>query len=145
MQLLSQRKDNETVTKEEPDLKLQTELQALYAEKRELEQRILQLESTEQLHNLRKRLKEESDARLSGICSDTPDKEFGHRRFGNAIDRLERQTANLQKDLVLLRERNEQLEVRLKQFMEKAPHLKQIAELEDTQIAYIKANGKVNK
>ncbi|KAF2892769.1 hypothetical protein ILUMI_13404 [Ignelater luminosus] len=142
LSLLSQKKDNETVTKDEPDPKLQTDLQALYAEKRELEQRILQLESTEQLQNLRKRLKEESDARLSGICSDTPDREFGHRRFGNAIDRLERQTANLQKDLVLLRERSEQLEVRLKQFIETAPHLKQVAKLEDYQIAYIKANSK---
>ncbi|KAF2898601.1 hypothetical protein ILUMI_07577 [Ignelater luminosus] len=136
LSLLYQQKNNETVTKDEPDPKLQTELQALYAEKRKLEQDILQL------HNLRKQLNEESDAKLNGICTDTPDREYEHPRSLNAIDHLVRQIVNLQKDPVLLRERNEQLELRLKQFIEKTPHLKQVAQLDDSQVASTTANSK---
>ncbi|KAF5304424.1 hypothetical protein FQR65_LT07954 [Abscondita terminalis] len=114
----------------------------LYEEKKQLEQRILQLESANNLAALRKQLKQETQSRLSGICTDNSEKVQCRMRLENAVDRLDRQTVCIEEDIAQTRLRSDHVDIQIQELLDKNSGLKIKCDVQDAEILCMKATNK---
>ncbi|KAG5887410.1 hypothetical protein JTB14_024609 [Gonioctena quinquepunctata] len=98
-------------------------VKALIEEKREYLERQFQLEKSESGTALRRLLKEETDARLSDICSSSPDKKEARRKISMAVDRLKKKERALKIDLDQVEDCLGDLEQKLKKITQKYPQV----------------------
>ncbi|KAK4876973.1 hypothetical protein RN001_009479 [Aquatica leii] len=126
------------------DLQLHTNLQKLYDDNKQLEQRISQLESAKQLAALRKELKQETQSRISGVCANSAEKNQCRSRLGKAVDRLDRQTKTMQDEITQLKERSNIIDNQIQEILDKNPLLKEKSDAENAKLLSAKLNNKVN-
>lgn len=99
----------------------------------------------EQLLSVRKMMKENADARISDVCTDTPEKIKGHKRLGATMNRISKHVNVLQEEVLIMNETKQQLQSQLNQMLENEPNLKPIVELEDAKLKALVSMHKVIK
>ncbi|KAJ8957542.1 hypothetical protein NQ318_020581 [Aromia moschata] len=96
----------------------------LIQEKMEMMKRQFQLQKTEMQTNMRRKLKEETDARLSDFCVNTPEKREAHRKIGNVLDRCKKQENAIKGDIVRVEGLKEDIDEKLEDLVKEYPQLK---------------------
>ncbi|XP_031347617.1 kinesin-like protein KIF18A [Photinus pyralis] len=124
------------------DTKIREELVALYSKRKEYELQALQFEGVKEMIGHRKQLKQDTDARLSGFCTDSAEKTKSRIRITNTLNRLDRQVGNVQGDITTCRKRNDSLNSKIANLLEQNPELKAVAEIEEERIEHIRAMNK---
>ncbi|GJQ71189.1 hypothetical protein Trydic_g1088 [Trypoxylus dichotomus] len=111
-----------------------TKLLDLFFESRKLEERLHKLGMHEQLLSVRRMMKENADARMSDVCTDTPERMKGHKRLGAAVQRLTRNVNLLQEEVVTLQDNKKKLQEQIAEMLQKEPNLKFVVQVEDAKL-----------
>ncbi|KAJ8970205.1 hypothetical protein NQ314_001352 [Rhamnusium bicolor] len=112
------------------DDELLEQVKLLVQEKRDILERQFQLQKNEMGTNLRRRIKEEIDARLSGVCTNTPEKKEAHRKIGNAVDRFKKQETAIKGDIVQIESSKLDVDKKIDDLVKENPLLQSYVELE---------------
>lgn len=92
-------------------------------------------------------LKEEAKSRLSGLCTDTPQKEESRSRIVSMVSRLHKQGSGLIEEISTLHDQNDILKTKSEDLVEKSSskQLLAAAELGNLQIGNIELKNQVRK
>lgn len=104
----------------------------MYSAKTKMQNQIHELMLKEKMLVLRKKLKQESDSRLSGLCTTDNDKQKGHKRFEITMSKFEAQLEELKDKSDSLKEGIAKHHVAIQDFLKRSPELEQIAQIEDS-------------
>ncbi|KRT80094.1 Kinesin, partial [Oryctes borbonicus] len=107
-----------------------TKLLDLFSESRKLQERLHKLEMHEQLISVRRMIKENADARISDVCTDTPERTKGHKRLGAAVQRLTRNVNLLQEEAITLEDGKKKLQEQIAEMLQNEPNLKFVGDVE---------------
>lgn len=89
-------------------------------------------------------MKENANARVSDMCTDTPEKVKGHKRLGITLDRLTKHVSVLQEEASTLHGSRRKLREQVTEMLKYEPKLKFIAELEDAKLNILESKYEVN-
>lgn len=92
-------------------------------------------------------MKQDSDSRLSGLCVDPQQKDQGHRRMENVIDRFQKKAFEISNEINKMKIKKDELEAKTQEFLSKLPHsenLQQFAELENAKLLQLEYKYKVS-
>ncbi|KAJ8925043.1 hypothetical protein NQ315_001214 [Exocentrus adspersus] len=109
---------------------IKQKVEELFKEKREMVERQFQLLKSEMGTNLRRRIKEEIDARLSGVCTNTPEKREAHRKIGNMVDRFKKQEDAIKTDIALIETSRLELDKKINDMVNEHPELEAFVNLQ---------------
>ncbi|XP_023028699.2 uncharacterized protein [Leptinotarsa decemlineata] len=119
------------------------EIKALIEEKREYLERQFQLEKTESGTYLQRCLKEETDARLSDICVNTPEKQDARKKINMAIDRLKKKETALKGDLDQVEDCISNLEQKIEKMKNKYPEIERFLKEEVLKLSALRLKHKL--
>jgi kinesin family protein 18/19 len=119
----------EKVSEKKVDSKLSIQLSKMIEDRKRLLDRMYNVECSENMVVLRRQLKEDADARLSGLLNATPDKEEAHRRLGNMVSRFHRQEDTLKTELTEIKLAKLDLETKTDELARQHPEMEKIVEL----------------
>lgn len=120
-----------------------TKLLDIFSETRKLQDRLHKLEMHEQLLSVRRMMKENADARISDVCTDTPEKTKGHKRLGATLERLTKNVNILQEELSVLQGNKKKLQEQVTDMLQSEPNLKYIVDLEGAKLNVLESKYEV--
>ncbi|XP_018569213.1 kinesin-like protein KIF18A isoform X2 [Anoplophora glabripennis] len=112
------------------DEELKDTVKSLVQEKKDVLERQFQLLKSEMGTNLRRRIKEEIDARLSDVCTNTPEKKEAHRKISNMVDRFKKQETAIKGDIALTETTRLEVDKKIDDLVKEHPELETFVELE---------------
>ncbi|RZC32585.1 Kinesin domain containing protein, partial [Asbolus verrucosus] len=124
----------EKVDEKKVDPKLSMQLSKVIEGRKKLLDWMYNVECSENMVMLRRQLKEDADARLSGLFTDTSKKEEAHRRLGNTVGRFYRQEGTLKNELTDIKIAKIDLENKTVELAKKHPEIGQMIELENERL-----------
>ncbi|CAG9822376.1 unnamed protein product [Phaedon cochleariae] len=128
--------ENEDITLE--DEEVMKNINELLMEKREYLERQSQLEKIESVTALRRLLKEEIDARLSDICTDSAEKRQAHKKVRTTIERFRRRETALKENIEQVGGCANDVDDRLKDIARERPHLKKHLDKEMFRLKFLR-------
>ncbi|KAI4471330.1 kinesin-related [Holotrichia oblita] len=120
-----------------------TKLLDIFSETRKLEERLHKLEMHEQLLSIRRTMKENADARISDVCTDTPERTKGHKRLGATLERLTKNVNVLQEELSVLQGNKKKLQEQVTDMLQNEPNLKYVIDLEGAKLNVLESKYEV--
>lgn len=91
-------------------------------------------------------MKQDSDSRLSGLCIDSQQKDQGHKRMENVIDRFQKKAFEIASEIDKMKIKRDELKAKTEEFLGKLPpseNLQQFVELENAKLLQLEYKYKV--